>query len=102
MSLIDAASKIRGAASSEAQALRLISVYDTLRVLRAEGNSEAADAVCAIYFIGGGRIPRKNDISYAVRRFAIAKSIDERTVWRRLETAKRLYHALVGGQEKCL
>ncbi len=102
MTSIEAAARIRGAMGSEARALRLLAVHDTLRVLEAQGNGESADAVRAIYFSGRGRVPRKNDISYAVRRFAHAYHMDERTAWRRLETAKRLYNSLLGGQMKCL
>ena len=50
-----------------------------------------ADALEAVYLADRGRTPRKNEISYRVRRFALAHSMDERTVWRRLDEAKKLY-----------
>ena len=98
LTAIDAAKIIRAAVTTDARALKLIAVYDTLRVLCATDNAEAANAVREVYFSGEGRVPRKNEIGYAVRRFAIANNMDERTVWRRLETAKRLYISLYAAQ----
>ena len=87
--------RLRGSCRSEKEALRLLSVYDTLRFLEADGKKETADAVRAIYFSCRGRTPRKNEINYRVRGFALESSMDERTVWRRLEEAKALYIKLV-------
>lgn len=98
LTAIDAAKIIRAAVTTDARALKLIAVYDTLRVLEATNRAEAAKAVREVYFSGQGRVPRKNEISCAVLRFAIANNMDERTVWRRLETAKRLYTSLYAAQ----
>ena len=100
-SSIQIASKVRGCCSSEGEALRLVAVYDMLRVLEAVGKKASADAVRAVYFVNRGRSPRKNDISYAVRRFAAANNLDDRTVWRRIEEAKTLYSMLLKGQNIC-
>lgn len=98
---IEIASRVQGCSSCEGEALRLIAVYDMLRMLDALGKGDSSEAVRAVYFRNRGRSPRKNDISYAVRRFALSKSIDERTVWRRLEEAKTLYLMLLKGQNLC-
>ena len=92
---LEAPLSIKAYCSTDADSLRLLAVYDTLRILRAEGNTEAEEAVRAVYFSGLGKAPRKNDITYAVLRFAFEKNIDERTVWRRLEQAKKLYNSLL-------
>ena len=89
--------RLRGS-FSEVGVAELMTVYDTLRVLEAVGKGESAEAVRAVYFRGRGRTPRKNDISYAVLRFARERSMDERTVWRRLYEARRLYTVLLKGQ----
>ena len=91
------AERLRGTFSKRGVA-ELITVYDTLRVLEALGKSESADAVRAVYFRTDGRVPRKNDISCAAVRFALERHVDERTVWRHLNGAKRLYAALLKGQ----
>lgn len=101
MSALRAAHIIRGCSSSDAQAVRLLCVYDTLRILKAQSNGEAVEAVREVYFSGGGRVPRKNDISYAVIRFALSHNMDVRTVWRRINTAKKLYEAILEEQMKC-
>ena len=91
------AERLRGTFSERGIA-ELIAVYDTLRVLEALGRSDAADAVRAVYFRADGRVPRKNDISCAALRFAFERHMDERTVWRHLNGAKKLYAALLKGQ----
>ena len=88
-------SRIRSYCSSDAEAERLLAVYEMFRILRAEEKRETEEAVRAVYFSGRGRTPRKNDITYAVRRFAVEKNIDDRTVWRRIEYAKNLYRTLI-------
>ncbi len=87
--------RIRGACRSERDALRLLAVNDMLRYLKASGRHETVAAIEAVYFAGQGRTPRKNEITDRVRRFARSHSMDERTVWRRLDEAKRLYLGLV-------
>ena len=91
------ASRLRGS-FSELGVAELMTVYDTLRVLEALGKGESAEAVRAVYFRDRGRSPRKNDTTYAVLRFAAERHMDERTVWRRLNEARRLYSVLFNGQ----
>lgn len=95
--------RLRGACRTEAAALRLLAVYDTLRFLRASGEAETAEAVKSVYMVDGRKAPGKNEISCRVRRFAEAHSMDDRTVWRRLSDAKTLYNSLIsycGGKDK--
>lgn len=95
LAYFDLCTRLRGSCHSEREALRLLAVYDMLRFLEAEGKNETVDAVKAIYFSCHGRTPRKNEITYRVRGFSLESSMDERTVWRRLEEAKALYLKLV-------
>ena len=90
--------RLRGTCRTEAAALRLLAVFDTLRFLEA-----TAEAVRAVYMIGGGKAPGRNEISRRVRRFALSHNMDDRTVWRRLSEAKVLYNSLIfscGGKAK--
>lgn len=96
MTYFDICARLRGACRNDAEAIRVLTVYDTLLTLRAEGKGECADAVEAVYFAHRGRLPKSNDISFRVRRFAQARAMDERTVYRRLAQAKELYLALLG------
>lgn len=81
---------IRGSVRNLREALDMLAVADTLRLLAILGRREAADAVRAVYFVGRGRRPRRNEISHRVRRFAADRYLDERTVYRRLSEAKHL------------
>lgn len=83
--------RFRGCCKSDGEALEMVAVHNTLRALRALGKDDCADAVRAVYFACRGRTPRKNEISHRVMRFSRERCMDERTVWRRLDEAKRLY-----------
>jgi hypothetical protein len=85
---------IRGVCPSKEAALDMLAVYDTMRLLRATGNADCAEAVREVYFVSAGRRLRRNDITYRVRRHAFERSYDERTVYRQLERAKELYRRL--------
>lgn len=87
--------RVRGACRTDREALRLISVHETLLLLRATGREECVEAIRYIYFSERGRTPKKNEISFRVRRFARMNSMDERTVWRRIEEAKSLLRRIV-------
>ena len=101
MSSFDAAARISGCTSNRKEAISLLAVYDTLRILHAEGKYEYADAVRYVYFSGGGRARRKNDTILAIRRFAYSHHLDDRTVWRKIEYAMKLYYSLVEEQLLC-
>lgn len=82
---------IRGCARGESEALDMLAVYDTLRLLGASGRGECVRAVERVYFAASGRRPRKNEITHRVRRLAYDSSYDDRTVYRQLVKAKELF-----------
>ena len=86
--------RIRGVCRSEEEALKLLGVFDMMRLLSLT-DKESAEAVHAVYFAERGRTPKKNQISLRVRRFAVENNLDERTVYRRLKSAKELYYHLI-------
>ena len=102
ISYFDLCKRIRGSLGNDRDALKILSVYDTLKLLEALGNNDAADAVREVYFYANGKAPRKNEISYRVRRFAMSRHLDERTVWRRLGEAKALYIKILRREEQRL
>lgn len=85
--------RILGVARDEREMGDLLSVYETLRLLRAE-RSESLSAVEGIFFDLSISPRRRNDMTYAVRRYAMEHHYDERTVYRQLARAERLYLAL--------
>ncbi len=102
ISYFDLCKRVRGSLGNDRDALKILSVYDTLKLLEALGNTDAADAVREVYFYADGKTPRKNEISYRVRRFAMSRHMDERTVWRRLGEAKALYIKILRREEQRL
>ncbi len=102
ISYFDLCKRVRGSLGNDRDALKILSVYDTLKLLEALGNNDAADAVREVYFYANGKAPRKNEISYRVRRFAMSRHMDERTVWRRLGEAKSLYIKILRREEQRL
>ncbi len=98
LSALDMYECIKGSASSVEQANEMLAVYDTLRLLAAYGKEETVRAVKAIYFAYPGCRLKKNDLSLRVRRFAMENYCDERTVYRRLAEAQRIWRALLENQ----
>ena len=98
LSYFDICTRLRGAMKNEISALRMLAVYDTLRLLRAEGKSVSADAVEYVYMSDTYKILRKNEISFRVLKFAALNYMDMRTVWRRIAEAKDLYVKLLKQQ----
>ena len=94
LSVFEAYECIRGMCATGSAALDMLAVYDTLRLLRASERAECIAAIRAVYFYGAGRRPRKNDITYRIRRLAHESHCDERTVYRRLQYAKKLYETV--------
>lgn len=86
---------IKGVTSSEEEAIKLLAVYDMVRLLSFT-DKETLGAVRAVYFFDRGRAPRRAQTGHRILRYADEKSCDERTVYRRLRTAKELYYHLVG------
>lgn len=91
MAVFEAYDCIRGVSRNDAEARDLLAVYDTLRLLEASERQDCAEAIRAVYFYGAGRRPRRNDVAHRVRRLAFETHCDERTVYRRLDHARRLY-----------
>ena len=86
---------ICGCCGRGAEARRMLAVCETLRFLRTLGRTDAERAVRAVYFFGRGRRLRRNEISLRVRRFADEYYLDDRTVYRHLADAKRLFLQLL-------
>lgn len=95
ISYFELSERLRGCFSSEREAIKVLAVKDLFDMLIACGREETVDAIKAVYCADRGRTPRKNDISYRVRKFSIERHLDERTVYRKIEEAKRFYLNLV-------
>jgi hypothetical protein len=93
MKPFEAYARMRGVSKSECDAVKLLAVYDTMRLLKFI-DSESESAVRAVYFADRGRYPLKNQTSERILRFADENHLDERTVYRRLKRAKELYYSL--------
>lgn len=91
LSPFDAYDRIRGVCKNKSDALDLLAVYDTMRLLRISNKTEVIKAVYAVYFGSLGKKPKKNEISDRVLRHATENYCDERTVYRQLEYARKLY-----------
>ena len=83
--------RIRGISRSLDEAYDLLAVYDTVRILRLLKRNEELNAVKAIYFSDRNILQRKNIITMRVIRHAYETNCDERTVYRQLQFARRLY-----------
>ena len=94
LSPFDAYDRIRGVSKSYGEALDLLAVYDTLRILKMSGKLDIIAAVYAIYFDAINKKPKKNDISLKVTRYAYETHRDERTVYRQLQYVRKLYKLL--------
>ena len=97
MRVFDAYRLIRGVSKGEKEAMELLGVYDMMRLLSLTDN-ESAEAVRAVYFAECGRAPKRSQTGMRVLRFAIDHSCDERTVYRRLKSAKELYYHLISNK----
>ena len=86
--------RIRGVSKNEEDAMKLLGVYDMMRLLSLT-DEETARAVRAVYFAERGRRPAKNQTTERILRFASENHLDERTVYRRLKSAKKLYYHLI-------
>ena len=87
-------SRMRGVCENESDALKLLAVYDMMRLLSLT-DPESSNAIRAVYFAERGKRPAKNQISERILRFATENHLDERTVYRRLKSAKELYYHLI-------
>ena len=71
--------------------LDMLAVYDTLRLLWLDGEDETISAIKNVYFAGKAFRLTKHDISSRVLAIACENHCDERTIYRRLEKARKLY-----------
>ena len=74
--------------------LDMLAVYDTLRLLWLDGETEIIEAIQIVYFEGKAYRLTKYDISSRVLSLAAANHCDERTIYRRLERAREIYERL--------
>lgn len=74
--------------------LDMFSVYDTLRLLWLNGETEVIEAVKNVYFEGRAYRLTKYDIGARVMFLAHKNHCDERTVYRRLERARDIYEKI--------
>ena len=94
LSPFDAYDRIRGVSKNIEESLDLLAVYDTLRILKISCKNEIIEAVYAIYFDTINRKPKRNEISLRITRYAYESHCDERTVYRQLQYARKLYKLL--------
>ena len=88
---VTAVKLIAGCSTSPERVRELLAVRDMLLILRVRGEEETLDALRQIYFLEEKLLHRKNEVSMRVLRYATDHHWDERTVYRRLHAAKRLY-----------
>lgn len=91
LSLFEVYDRIRGSSKNEQEALDLLAVYDTVRLLRISEKTDVIKALSAVYFYLSNATPKKNEISMRVLRYAYENHCDERTVYRQLQYARRIY-----------
>ncbi|MBQ8207490.1 MAG: hypothetical protein IJZ89_02005 [Clostridia bacterium] len=76
------------------EAASMFAVRDCIKALRAIGEKESLEAMNKIYFNNPDK-SSSGSITRAVTRFALAAYLDERTVYRRIERASKIYLAII-------
>jgi len=94
LSPFDAYERIRGVSKNHEIARDLLAVYDTIRLLKLSRKNDVLDALYAVYFRSLERYTPKNSITQRVLRHAYETNSDERSVYRRLSYARKLYKNL--------
>ncbi len=92
--------RVRGVCRDD-EALTMLAVGDTVRLLEFSGQSETARAVRAVYFTSRRSRPRASEVSGKIRRFAAEHHMDDRTVYRRLATARKLFSFIRAEYSTC-
>ena len=95
ISYFSLSARLKGCCKTQREALKILAVKDLFDMLTASGRSETVDAIKEVYCSNFGKTPRKSEISDRVRKFALEHNMDDRTVFRRIEEAKKLYENLV-------
>ena len=88
---IQAYKKIDILCTSRRNKLDMLSVYDTLRLLFLDGDEETLDALFKVYFSGRQYRLSGREMSERVTRLAKEQYCDDRTIYRRLEKARKIY-----------
>lgn len=88
--------RIQGVSRNYNDACNLLAVYDTMRILKFLGKNDTLEAVKEIYFDEFKKQYGKNDFSRKIADFARDNFCDERTVYRHLAYARKLYLSLRG------
>ena len=83
--------KIEVLCISRRSRLDMLAVYDTLRLLSLNREDEVIDAIFNVYFEGMAYRLTKHEKGARVLRLAQEQHCDNRTVYRRLEKARKLY-----------
>ncbi len=92
---LDVYERIRGSSRTRAEARELLAVYGTVRFLRISGREEALRAVYSIYFPTSVARYSKDGINDRVIRYSARAGLDERTVYRQLAYAVKVYSAVL-------
>ena len=87
----EAAARIRGASRDARTREELTALYETVRFLRVSGREDVLYALKRVYLTPKGYHIAKSDISMRVVRCADELHCDERTVYRYLSYAMRIY-----------
>ncbi len=74
--------------------LDMLSVFDTMRLLWLNGETEIIESVRRVYFEGKAYRLTKYDIGARVLSLAQSKHCDERTIYRRLERARAIHEKI--------
>lgn len=75
----------------EGRMLDIDAVNAVLETLERQGKREIIGAICAVYFQNPIGKPRKGAITSRARRYALECPADERTVYKWLKSARRLF-----------
>lgn len=96
LDIFSAYERIKGASRNRREAYELLAVYDTVSFLKLMGREDTLDALYDIYFYSSSYPFRKSEISLRVLRHAKKASCDERTVYRKLAYALKIYKMMLG------
>ena len=88
---IQAYKKIELLCVSRRSRLDMFAVYDTLRLLELNGETDVIEAVYNVYFDGTAYRLTNQEKGARVLRLAHESHCDNRTIYRRLEKARSLY-----------
>ena len=88
---IQAYKRIEAICISKRSRLDILAVYDTLRLLKLNGEEEILKAIFEVYFEGAPYRSTKQERGASVLRLATKEHCNDRTIYRRLERARTLF-----------